>query len=90
MVERVSEEMHIAALVSGLRQNLAQHRSQPGVIVGDDKFDPMQTARLEGQQKIPPARAALAIGELDREHPGLRRGRLLRGTWSSAFLRKCT
>ena len=44
MVERVSEEMHIAALVSGLRKNLAQRRSEAGVIVGDDKFDAMQTA----------------------------------------------
>ena len=68
MVERVSEEMHIAALVSGLRKNLAQRRSEAGVIVGDDKFDTMETARFECQQKIPPARSALAIGELDRQH----------------------
>jgi len=47
MVERVSEEMHIAALVSGLRKNLAQRRSEAGVIVGDDKFDTMETARFD-------------------------------------------
>ena len=28
----------------------------------------MQTARLQPQQEIPPARSALAVGELDRQH----------------------
>jgi hypothetical protein len=46
------------------------------VIVGDDKLDAVQTARLEPQQKVPPARTALAIGEVDRQDPGLRRDRL--------------
>ena len=48
--------MHVAALIGRFRQNLAQRRPQPGMIVGHDKFDAMQTARLERQQKIPPAR----------------------------------
>jgi len=39
--------MHVTALVGRLRQNLAQCRSEPGVIVGDDKLDAVQTARLE-------------------------------------------
>lgn len=78
MVERVSEKMHVAALVGRFRQNLAQGRSEPGVIVGDDKLDPVQTACLQPQQEIPPARATLPVGELDRQHPGLRRGRLWR------------
>ena len=60
--------MHVAALVGRFRQNLAQGRSEPGVIVGDDKLDAVQTARLEPQQKIPPARATLPVGELDRQH----------------------
>src|ERR1700760_1355542 len=68
MVERVSEEMHVAALISRLRQNLAQRRPQAGVIVGDDKFDAVQTARLEPKQEVAPTRPALAIGELDRQN----------------------
>ena len=34
------------------------------MIVGHDKFAAMQTARLEPEQKIPPARPALAVGKL--------------------------
>src|SRR5213080_1259180 len=60
--------MHIAALIGGLRQSFAQRRPEAGVIVGDDKLDAVQTARLQSQQEIPPARSALAIGELDRHH----------------------
>jgi hypothetical protein len=37
------------------------------VIIGDDEFDAVQTARLQPQQEIPPARSALAVGELDRQ-----------------------
>jgi hypothetical protein len=39
--------MHVAALIGCLRQNLAQRCPQAGMVVGDDKFDAMQTARLE-------------------------------------------
>src|SRR6201982_2967772 len=70
--------MLVAALISRLRQSLAQGRSEAGVIVGDDELDAMQIARLQPQQETPPARSALAVGELDRQHPGLRRGRLWR------------
>jgi hypothetical protein len=38
------------------------------VIVGDNEFDAMQTACLQPQQEIPPARPALAVGELDRQY----------------------
>ena len=38
------------------------------MIVGHDEFDAVQTARLQPQQEIPPARSALAVGELDRHH----------------------
>ena len=49
MVERVAQEMHIAALIGCLCQRLAQRRSEAGMIVGDDKLDAMQTARLQPQ-----------------------------------------
>src|SRR5215831_6082391 len=60
--------MHVRALVGRCRQNLTECRSEPGVIVGDDEFDAVQTARLEPGKEIPPARSALAIGELHRQY----------------------
>jgi hypothetical protein len=51
-----------------LCQNLAQRCPQAGMIVGHDKFDAVQTARLRPQQEIAPARPALAVGELDRQY----------------------
>src|SRR5262249_60665990 len=66
VVERVAQKMHIAALVSRFRQNLAQRCPQAGVIVGDDKLDPMETARLQPQWEISPAGTALASRELAR------------------------
>src|ERR1700760_3351872 len=68
VIEGVSQEMHIAALIGRFRQSLTQCRPEPGVIVGDHELDTVETAPLEPPQKIPPARAALAIGELDRQH----------------------
>src|SRR5438309_4434613 len=68
VVERIPQEMHIAALIGRLRQNFAQRRPQTGMIVGDDKFDTVQTARLQPQQEIPPARSALSVGELDCQY----------------------
>jgi len=59
--------MDVPALIRRLRQSLAQCRSEAGMIVSDDELDAVQTARLERQQEVPPARAALAIGELDRQ-----------------------
>jgi hypothetical protein len=38
------------------------------VIVGHDDLDAVQTARLEPEQEIAPARAALAIGKLHRQY----------------------
>jgi hypothetical protein len=39
-----------------------------GLFVGHDKFNAVKTASLEAQPEIPPARSALAIDELDRQH----------------------
>jgi hypothetical protein len=68
VVERVAQKMHVAALVGRLRRYLAQRCPQAGMIVGHDKLHAVQTARLEPEQKITPARSALAVGELDRQH----------------------
>ena len=47
VVERITQKMHVAALISRLRQNLAQNRPEAGVIVGDDKLDAM--LRIPGE-----------------------------------------
>jgi hypothetical protein len=59
--------MHVAALPRCTGQDLADRLLEAGMIVGDDKFDAKQPALLGPQQKIAPARPALAIGELDTE-----------------------
>jgi hypothetical protein len=68
VIERVAQEMHVAALIGRLRENLAQCCPQAGMIVGHDKFDAMQTTGLQPEQEIAPARPALAVGELDRQY----------------------
>jgi hypothetical protein len=60
--------MHTAPLIGCLRQNLAQRCPQAGMIVRYDEFAAVQTARLEPEQEIAPARSALAVGELDRQY----------------------
>src|ERR1700741_74727 len=49
VVECVSQEVHIATLVSRLRQNLAQRGPQPRVIVGDHEFDAVEAAGPQRQ-----------------------------------------
>ena len=39
MIERIPEEVHIAALPGGFRDHLADRCDQAGVIVGHDQFD---------------------------------------------------
>src|SRR5437764_15126621 len=59
VVKRIPQKMHIAALIGRLREGLAQCRPQAGLIVGHDGFDAVQTAPLQPQLEIPPARPAL-------------------------------
>src|SRR5438270_6117685 len=47
VVERVGQEIHVAALIGGFRQSLAQRRPEAGVIIGEDELDAVRTARLE-------------------------------------------
>jgi len=59
------------AVMAGYNPVVAEPKARPApgffttTLVGDDKFDAMEAARLEGQQKIPPARSAFAIGDFD-------------------------
>ncbi len=67
VVERTPEEVDVTALPCGFRDHLADRRDEPGVIVGDDQYDALETARLQADEKFPPGRSALAIGHLDRQ-----------------------
>jgi hypothetical protein len=58
----------VAVRTCRFRQDLAQCRPEPGVIIGDHELDAAKTARLEPGKKIPPARPAFTIGELDRQY----------------------
>ncbi len=60
--------MHVAALIGRLRQSLARGGAKAGVVISHHEFDAVETTGLEPQQKIPPARSALPVGELDRQN----------------------
>lgn len=47
------------------RGQLADRGDKAGMIVGDDQFDTLETARLQAHEEVAPGRAALAIGHLD-------------------------
>lgn len=64
MIERVPEEVHVAALPGGFGDHLADRCHQAGVIVGHNQLDALEAARLEADEEVPPGRAALAIGHL--------------------------
>jgi len=55
VVERVPEEMHIAALPGSAGQDLADRLLEVLVIVRDDKLDAEQAALLQLQQKVRPS-----------------------------------
>ena len=67
MVEGVSEEVDVAALPSGLGQDLHDASPQSLVVVGDHELDAAKAALFEGEKEIPPAGLAPAAGELDPE-----------------------
>jgi hypothetical protein len=47
VVEGIPEEVPVAALPGGLRQNLADSGDKPSMIVGDDELDAPEAARFE-------------------------------------------
>src|SRR5580700_7336697 len=54
-VQRVTQEMDIAALPDGVRQDLTNRRLKPRMIVGDHQLDAVEPARLESCGPSPPA-----------------------------------
>ncbi|BCH05295.1 hypothetical protein MesoLj131b_72940 (plasmid) [Mesorhizobium sp. 131-2-5] len=64
VIERVPEEVHIAALPCCFRDHLADRSHQAGMVVGHDQFDAPEAARLQRDEEVPPGRAAFAIGHL--------------------------
>ena len=68
IVEGVTEEVDVAALPHGLGQQLAHRALEPGVIVRHHKLDAVEAARLQPFHERRPARARLAVRQLDAEH----------------------
>src|SRR5262249_29425213 len=58
----------LTALMRGLWQDLADRRSQSGMIVRHDELHPVQATLPEADQEVAPARGALAVGQLDGQH----------------------
>ena len=54
MVERVAEEVDIASLEGGVGEDLANGRTKPRMIIGDDKLDAMQASLFEGEEEVFP------------------------------------
>jgi hypothetical protein len=62
VVERVPQEMHVAALPGRFGKHFADGLLQTGMIVGNDELDARQTTLFEPQQKVLPTALALAVG----------------------------
>jgi hypothetical protein len=60
--------MDVAALPGRLRQDLDDRLPEPGVVIRDHELDAGQAAPAQPQQKLAPARTALAVGKLDRQN----------------------
>jgi hypothetical protein len=61
MVEGVPEEVDVAALESGLGEDLADGAPEAGVVVGDDELDAAEPAPAQAEEEVLPTRAAFAI-----------------------------
>ena len=68
MVERVAQEVHVAALPVRFGQGLHDRAFKAGVIVTDRQAHAMQTAFLQAHEMVFPTAGALAVGQLDGEH----------------------
>src|SRR5271156_4021268 len=58
--------MDVAALADSFRQEFANGRLEPRMIVGDHQLHAVKPACLESAQEVAPARTAFPIGEF---HP---------------------
>ena len=67
MIERVPEEVDVAALPGGFGQHFGQGAFEAGVVVADGEAHAGQAALLECQQQLAPAGGAFAPGDLDGE-----------------------
>jgi hypothetical protein len=59
--------VHVASLEGGLRENLADRRAKPCMIVGHHQFDAVQASLSKGEKEVSPGGTALAVGHLDGE-----------------------
>ena len=67
MVECVAQEVDVAALPAGFGKDFGQRTLEAGVVVADGQAHAAQTALLQAQEQVAPARGAFAIGDLDGE-----------------------
>ena len=63
MIERIAQEVHVAALPGGLGEHLAQGLLDAGMVVGDDEIYAAQAALAQADEEVLPARAGLAVGQ---------------------------
>src|SRR3954454_21947464 len=52
VVQRVPQEVDVAALDEGSRQDLAERRLEPGVVVSDRELDAVQAPLLQPEQEV--------------------------------------
>lgn len=53
VIERVPEEVHVAALPGGFGDHLADRRDQAGMVVRDNQLDALEAARLQRDEEVP-------------------------------------
>jgi len=54
MIERIPEEMHVAALMGSCVEHLANGGAQAGMIVGDNKLNAVKASRRQAKQEVLP------------------------------------
>src|SRR5438094_4941304 len=67
VVERVPQEVDVAALEGSFGEHFANRPAQTGMVIGDDQLDAVQAALAQAEQQVLPGGAAFAIGHLDGE-----------------------
>ncbi len=68
VIQGIPEKMHVAALPGGGGQDFGNRLLQPRMIVRDHDLDAGAAAFLQAQEEVLPARPALPVGQLHRQH----------------------
>src|SRR5208282_1622598 len=65
VVQSVAEEVDVASLDGGLREDLADGRAKARVIVSDDELDAFEPAASQSDKQVLPRGAAFPVGHFD-------------------------